>query len=205
MKNQPANSIVLRSSDTKIILVFFQFLLLLAILLGLLIFSDDHHSGIFNGGISCYSFMLFGVVFSIWLHRPVVITKNHLKAFGYSYPRQIIPRSLTLKWEEIESVDGSKKGMILLNKVSKLDPSIFNIHFETERSEMRSKQSITKTKALKLIKDMCGAQSEKEKDQIFEKFLTVDPLARKLKSFSPMLVIFSQLGLLALIIKIFDS
>ena len=173
-------------------------------LLGLLIFSADHHSGIFSVGISCYSFMLFGVVLSIWLHRPVVITKNHLKAFGYSYPRQIIPRSLTLKWEEIESVDGSKKGMILLNKVS-IGSKHFQYPFRNGRNEMRSKQSVTKTKALKLIKDMCGAQSEQAKDQIFEKFLTVDPLARKLKSFSPILVICSQLGLLALIIKIFDS
>jgi hypothetical protein len=70
---------------------------------------------------------------------------------------------------------------------------------------MQSKQFITKTKALKLIKDMYGAPSEQAKDQIFEKFLTVDPPAKRFKSISTLLVICSQLGLLALIIKIFDS
>jgi hypothetical protein len=167
--------------------------------------SDDQRLGIFYAGLFCYSFTLFGLAFSIWENKPIVITKSYLKAFGYSFSRQIIRRPFTLKWDEIESVDGSKKGMISLNKLSKSDPSIFHISFETERREMQSKQFITKTKALKLIKDMYGAPSEQAKDQIFEKFLTVDPPAKRFKSISTLLVICSQLGLLALIIKIFDS
>ena len=206
MKNQPPDSITLYPSNMKAVLVLFQFVLLLAMVFSLLVLSDDHHSGIFNGGIFCYCFMLFAVVFLIWENKPIVITKDHLKAFAYSnrYSVLNIRRSFKLKWEEIDLGDDFETGMVLINKLSNSDENIFRIPFTTYAWHViKSQKFVTPIKTFELIQHMSKAQSEKAKDQIFQQFLTFGPSDEKAKKFSPLLIISSQLVLLAVIVKIY--
>ena len=206
MKNQPPDSITLYPSNMKAVLVLFQFVLLLAMVFGLLVLSDDHHSGIFNGGIFCYCFMLFAVVFLTWENKPLVITKDYLKMYAYSnrYSVLNIRRSFKLKWEEIELDGAGKTGMVLINKLSNSEENIFRIPFNSFAWHVvKSQKFVTPTKTFDLIQHMCKAQSEKAKDQIFKQFLTFGPTDEKAKKFSPLLIIFSQLVLLAVIIKIY--
>ena len=206
MKNQPPDSITLYPSNMKAVLVLFQFVLLLVMLFGLLVLSDDHHSGIFNGGIFCYCFMFFAVVFLTWENKPLVITKDHLNIYAYSnrYSVLNIRRSFKLKWEEIELGDDLKTGMVLINKLSNSDENIFRIPFNRVAWHVvKSQKFVTAIKTFDLIQHMCKAQSEKAKDQIFKQFLTFGPTDEKAKKFSPLLIISSQLVLLAVIVKIY--
>jgi len=190
----------------KAVLVLFQFMLLLAMVFGLLVLSDDHHSGIFNGGIFCYCFMLFAVVFLIWENKPLVITKDYLKMYAYSnrYSVLNIRRSFKLKWEEIDLGDDFKTGMVLINKLSNSDENIFRIPFTTFAWHViKSQKFVTPIKTFELIQHMSKAKSEKAKDQIFKQFLTFGPTDEKAKNFSPLLIISSQLALLAVIVKIY--
>ena len=190
----------------KAVLVLFQFMLLLAMVFGLLVLSDDHHSGIFNGGIFCYCFMLFAVVFLTWENKPIVITKDHLKMYAYSnrYSVLNIRRSFKLKWEEIELDGAGKTGMVLINKLSNSEENIFRIPFNSFAWHVvKSQKFVTPIKTFDLIQHMCKAQSEKAKDQIFKQFLTFGPTDEKAKNFSPLLIISSQLALLAVIVKIY--
>ena len=190
----------------KAVLVLFQFMLLLAMVFGLLVLSDDHHSGIFNGGIFCYCFMLFAVVFLIWENKPLVITKDYLKMYAYSnrYSVLNIRRSFKLKWEEIDLGDDFKTGMVLINKLSNSDENIFRIPFTTFAWHViKSQKFVTPIKTFELIQHMSKAKSEKAKDQIFKQFLTFGPTDEKAKKFPPLLIIFSQLALLAVIVKIY--
>jgi len=206
VKNQPTDSIKLHPSNMKAVLVLFQFMLLLAMVFGLLVLSDDHHSGIFNGGIFCYCFMLFAVVFLIWENKPLVITKDYLKMYAYSnrYSVLNIRRSFKLKWEEIDLGDDFKTGMVLINKLSNSDENIFRIPFTTFAWHViKSQKFVTPIKTFELIQHMSKAKSEKAKDQIFKQFLTFGPTDEKAKNFSPLLIISSQLALLAVIVKIY--
>ena len=206
MKNQPTDSIKLHPSNMKAVLVLFQFMLLLAMVFGLLVLSDDHHSGIFNGGIFCYCFMLFAVVFLTWENKPLVITKDYLKMYAYSnrYSVLNIRRSFKLKWEEIDLGDDFKTGMVLINKLSNSDENIFRIPFTTFAWHViKSQKFVTPIKTFELIQHMSKAKSEKAKDQIFKQFLTFGPTDEKAKNFSPLLIISSQLALLAVIVKIY--
>ena len=206
MKNQPPDSITLYPSNMKAVLVLFQFMLLLAMVFGLLVLSDDHHSGIFNGGIFCYCFMLFAVVFLIWENKPLVITKDYLKMYAYSnrYSVLNIRRSFKLKWEEIELDGAGKTGMVLINKLSNSEENIFRIPFTTFAWHViKSQKFVTPIKTFELIQHMSKAKSEKAKDQIFKQFLTFGPTDEKAKNFSPLLIISSQLALLAVIVKIY--
>ena len=206
MKNQPTDSIKLHPSNMKAVLVLFQFMLLLAMVFGLLVLSDDHHSSIFNGGIFCYCFMLFAVVFLIWENKPLVITKDYLKMYAYSnrYSVLNIRRSFKLKWEEIDLGDDFKTGMVLINKLSNSDENIFRIPFTTFAWHViKSQKFVTPIKTFELIQHMSKAKSEKAKDQIFKQFLTFGPTDEKAKNFSPLLIISSQLALLAVIVKIY--
>ena len=190
----------------KAVLVLFQFVLLLAMVFSLLVLSNDHHSGIFNGGIFCYCFMLFAVVFLTWENKPLVITKDYLKMYAYSnrYSVLNIRRSFKLKWEEIELGDDLKTGMVLINKLSNSDENIFRIPFTTFAWHViKSQKFVTPIKTFELIQHMSKAQSEKAKDQIFKQFLTFGPTDEKAKKFSPLLIISSQLALLAVIVKIY--
>ena len=190
----------------KAVLVLFQFMLLLAMVFGLLVLSDDHHSGIFNGGIFCYCFMLFAVVFLTWENKPLVITKDYLKMYAYSnrYSVLNIRRSFKLKWEEIDLGDDFKTGMVLINKLSNSDENIFRIPFTTFAWHViKSQKFVTPIKTFELIQHMSKAKSEKAKDQIFKQFLTFGPTDEKAKNFSPLLIISSQLALLAVIVKIY--
>ena len=63
LRRDAPDSISLYPANMKAVLVLFQFVLLLAMVFSLLVLSNDHHPGIFNGGIFCYCFMLFAVVF----------------------------------------------------------------------------------------------------------------------------------------------
>jgi hypothetical protein len=206
VKNQPTDSIKLHPLNMKAVLVLFQFMLLLAMVFGLLVLSDDHHSGIFNGGIFCYCFMLFAVVFLTWVTKPIVITKDHLNIYAYSnrYSVLNIRRSFKLKWEEIELGDDLKTGMVLINKLSNSDENIFRIPFNRVAWHVvKSQKFVTAIKTFDLIQHMCKAQSEKAKDQIFKQFLTFGPTDEKAKKFSPLIIISSQLVLLAIIVKIY--
>ena len=206
MKNQPPDSITLYPSNMKAVLVLFQFMLLLAMVFGLLVLSDDHHSGIFNGGIFCYCFMLFAVVFLTWENKPLVITKDYLKMYAYSnrYSVLNIRRSFKLKWEEIELDGAGKTGMVLINKLSNSEENIFRIPFNSFAWHVvKSQKFVTPIKTFDLIQRMSKAQSEKAKDQIFKQFLTFGPTDEKAKNFSPLLIISSQLALLAVIVKIY--
>ena len=206
MKNQPPDSISLYPSNMKAVLVLFQFMLLLAMVFGLLVLSNDHHSGIFNGGIFCYCFMLFAVVFLTWENKPLVITKDYLKMYAYSnrYSVLNIRRSFKLKWEEIDLGDDFKTGMVLINKLSNSDENIFRIPFTTFAWHViKSQKFVTPIKTFELIQHMSKAQSEKAKDQILKQFLTFGPTDEKAKKFSPLLIISSQLVLLAVIVKIY--
>ena len=190
----------------KAVLVLFQFMLLLAMVFGLLVLSDDHHSGIFNGGIFCYCFMLFAVVFLTWENKPLVITKDYLKMYAYSnrYSVLNIRRSFKLKWEEIELDGAGKTGMVLINKLSNSEENIFRIPFNSFAWHVvKSQKFVTPIKTFDLIQRMSKAQSEKAKDQIFKQFLTFGPTDEKAKNFSPLLIISSQLALLAVIVKIY--
>ena len=206
MKIQPPDPITLYPSNMKAVLVLFQFVLLLAMVFSLLVLSDDHHSGIFNGGIFCYCFMLFAVVFLTWENKPLVITKDYLKMYAYSnrYSVLNIRRSFKLKWEEIDLGDDFKTGMVLINKLSNSDENIFRIPFTTFAWHViKSQKFVTPIKTFELIQHMSKAQSEKAKDQIFKQFLTFGPTDEKAKNFSPLLIISSQLALLAVIVKIY--
>ena len=206
MKNQPPDSITLYPSNMKAVLVLFQFMLLLAMVFGLLVLSDDYHSGIFNGGIFCYCFMLFAVVFLTWENKPLVITKDYLKMYAYSnrYSVLNIRRSFKLKWEEIELDGAGKTGMVLINKLSNSEENIFRIPFNSFAWHVvKSQKFVTPIKTFDLIQRMSKAQSEKAKDQIFKQFLTFGPTDEKAKNFSPLLIISSQLALLAVIVKIY--
>ena len=190
----------------KAVLVLFQFVLLLAMVFSLLVLSNDHHPGIFNGGIFCYCFMLFAVVFLTWENKPIVITKDHLKMYAYSnrYSVLNIRRSFKLKWEEIDLGDDFKTGMVLINKLSNSDENIFRIPFTTFAWHViKSQKFVTPIKTFELIQHMSKAKSEKAKDQIFKQFLTFGPTDEKAKKFSPLLIISSQLALLAVIVKIY--
>lgn len=206
MKNQPPDSITLYPANMKAVLVLFQFVLLLAMVFSLLVLSNDHHSGIFNGGIFCYCFMLFAVVFLTWENKPLVITKDYLKMYAYSnrYSVLNIRRSFKLKWEEIELDGAGKTGMVLINKLSNSEENIFRIPFNSFAWHVvKSQKFVTPIKTFDLIQRMSKAQSEKAKDQIFKQFLTFGPTDEKAKKFSPLLIIFSQLALLAVIVKIY--
>ena len=206
MKIQPPDPITLYPSNMKAVLVLFQFVLLLAMVFSLLVLSDDHHSGIFNGGIFCYCFMLFAVVFLTWENKPLVITKDYLKMYAYSnrYSVLNIRRSFKLKWEEIDLGDDFKTGMVLINKLSNSDENIFRIPFTTFAWHViKSQKFVTPIKTFELIQHMSKAKSEKAKDQIFKQFLTFGPTDEKAKNFSPLLIISSQLALLAVIVKIY--
>jgi hypothetical protein len=193
----------------KAVLVLFQFMLLLAIVFGLLIFSDDYHSDFFYPGIFCYFFMLFGVVFLTWVDRPIVVNKNYLKALGHSniysiYSILNIRRSLKLKWTEINSVSWKKDASIQINQSTDSNEDIFRIPFGTGFwNVIQSQKFAPPKKVFELIEDMSNAKSEKAKDQIFKQFLTFGPTDEKAKKFSPWLIISSQLVLLALIVKIY--
>ena len=174
----------------KAVLDLFQFVLLLAMVFSLLVLSNDHHSGIFNGGIFCYCFMLFAVVFLTWENKPLVITKDYLKMYAYSnrYSVLNIRRSFKLKWEEIELDGAGKTGMVLINKLSNSDENIFRIPFNSFAWHVvKSQKFVTPIKTFDLIQHMCKAQSEKAKDQILNNFLLLDRRTKRLKNFHPCL------------------
>ena len=211
LRRDAPDSISLYPANMKAVLVLFQFMLLLAMVFGLLIFSDDYHSDIFYPGLFCYFFMLFAVVFLTWVDRPIVVNKNHLKALGHSniysiYSILNIRRSLKLKWTEINSVSWKKEASIQIKQSADSNENIFRIPFGTEFwNVIQSQKFAPAKKVFELIADMSNAKSEESKDQIFEKFLTHGPSDQKSKTFSPVLVMSCQLGLLALIFTFFNS
>jgi hypothetical protein len=151
------------------------------------------------------------VVFLTWVDRPIVVNKNHLKALGHSniysiYSILNIRRSLKLKWTEINSVSWKKEASIQIKQSADSNENIFRIPFGTEFwNVIQSQKFAPAKKVFELIADMSNAKSEESKDQIFEKFLTHGPSDEKSKTFSPVLVMSCQLGLLALIFTFFNS
>ena len=94
--------------------------------------------------------------------------------------------------------------MVLINKLSNSDENIFRIPFNRVAWHVvKSQKFVTAIKTFDLIQHMCKAQSEKAKDQIFKQFLTFGPTDEKAKKFSPLIIISSQLVLLAIIVKIY--
>lgn len=154
------------------------------------------------------------------VNKPVVVSKEGIKFFvhtrnSYNMPVQ---KLVELNWSELGSVTYEKHHPIIpadksnlkippssvlgIEQISDSGKNTFDIDYSegSERIEIKSKQVISNAKAAKLIENMRDAQSKNDKDEIFEKFVTIGPSDKKIIYYPPPVLFCGQVALIIVII-----
>ena len=225
MVKHSRKSIVLDYISTVPCIVILQFFILLGITLSLLVLDneDDIHTGIVCAFGGCYFFTLLGIIVLRGTNKPVVVSKEGIKFFvpARNSIGMAIQKPVELNWNELGSVTHKKisrkisagerelmiplSSALVIEQISESGKNTFHIDYSegSERLEIKSRQLVSDAKAAKLMENMRDAQSENNKDEIFEKFLTVDPSAKKIIYFPPPVLIFGQVALITVIVILF--
>ena len=225
MAKHSRKSIVLNYISTVPCVVLLQFFILLGIILSLLVLDneDDIHTGIVCAFGGCYFFTLFGIIVLLRTNKPVVVSKEGIKFFVHTRNSYNIPvqKLVELNWNELGLVTYKKSSpniptgkselkippssVLTIEQISESGKNTFDIDYSegSERLEIKSKQVVSTAKAAKLIENMRDAQSENNKDEIFEKFVTIGPSDKKIIYFPPPVLFCAQVALIIVIIILF--